>query len=454
MIRSMSRSLYFAAAAFAATAAPCFAGAPTTMIADATFNDPNWTTTLFTTGAGGTNTSVQDAGIGNPIPGRSVTHQMAAGTGTVIVFHEYIAGGTIDPSDRAIASITYSIDCRYISGVGGNGQQVGVAIEQGGIVYQAGNQSTGSTGAFVSRGATVVAADFSRADGMPGTPDFSTSGAPISVGFRTSNNTSGTGTFNQRVVYDNFSVVATTIEPTPALVHEYNFEGNIKDNASGADGTIGPSASYKSSINGDNVPFELGGALAVGTTHGGQDTASVPQANFMPFRTNNFTIAFWWQSDLGDTGDNDGLLDAGNSTGWRMQYTGGALRFREVGGPTFDSPPISLDGRPHHVAFVCDRLGSGTYTFYYDGVPIGSGSTAAMTDIVPDQDLLIGRVSESPEAMDGWMGKLQFYNFALSQTQVERLAGLGSCPADVDRSGSIGLSDIAPILSNWGQTCP
>lgn len=100
-----------------------------------------------------------------------------------------------------------TLDAKYISGVGGNGHQIGIALEQDGIAYRTTGQVTNSSGNWVTRqSAWHKASDFTRFDGLAGNPDFSTAGGPIQLGFRTANTNSGGGSFNQIVNYDNWSV--------------------------------------------------------------------------------------------------------------------------------------------------------------------------------------------------------------------------------------------------------
>ncbi len=172
---------------------------------DQSFNDADWTATAFTTGAGGTVTGAQISS-GNPTPGRQVTNHINGGTGVMQGFHKYSAV-TISPSEGAITSIDFSIDALFVSGVGQVGQQIGFAIEQDGIAYRAGASTTGVDNAnWVTKTFTVTSADFTRFDGLSGSPDFSTSGSPFYLGFRTGNSNSGSGGFNQKVNYDNFQV--------------------------------------------------------------------------------------------------------------------------------------------------------------------------------------------------------------------------------------------------------
>ncbi|MBS0187458.1 MAG: hypothetical protein JSS51_05280 [Planctomycetes bacterium] len=174
---------------------------------DGTFANADWTLTLVTTGTGGTATGTQNAN-GNPGTGRRVVHNVNGGTTSVQAQHMNIAGANImDLASGDIITIDCSIMARYNSGVGGNGQTIAFLVEQAGVRYASSSLTTGSSGNWVTRSASLTAASFSRVDGLPGTPDFSSAGAPLTFGYRTVNNGSGGGAFSQTVTYDNFSVI-------------------------------------------------------------------------------------------------------------------------------------------------------------------------------------------------------------------------------------------------------
>jgi hypothetical protein len=175
-----------------------------TAFAEQSFADANWTTSSF--GSGTVTGTQTDAASGNPGTAWNVRNQIA-GTGAVRGFHAW-ACPSYDPHTRGpVARIDMSIDAKYISGVGGNGQQVNVGIMQGGVAYRAGQHPTGSTGDWTTLTFSQTAADFIRVDGLPGTPDLTSCGDPISFGFVTSN--SGTA-YATRVYYDNLSIAVTS----------------------------------------------------------------------------------------------------------------------------------------------------------------------------------------------------------------------------------------------------
>lgn len=187
-----------------------FAAATDITFEDSTFGDAEWTATIATGPIDG-QTAVQIADGGNsgtnPDPFRSVTTNTNSLVSTAHTNSAYV----YDPSTGAITSLDFSIDYMNISFFG-QGQSFGLAVEQDGIFYTAGGDITGPGGflwnTFVRE--DIEAVDFQRADFSPGTPDFSSTGNPITFGFRTSN--SGGNTIE--VGYDNWSVTIHAI-PEP-----------------------------------------------------------------------------------------------------------------------------------------------------------------------------------------------------------------------------------------------
>lgn len=445
-------------AALSLAAAPALAVSP---VADSTFTNADWSLTTYNLiGAGTIDMVGQDNTIGNPAPSRRVRNNPAGGGASVGGFHKYIAPGqVIDPASDNVGSLTFSIARRHGSGFGA--QLFTLAIEQDGVVYRTGPvlASVGGSTTFSTHTLTHALGDFVRVDGLPGFPNFSASGSPISVGFWSQTTTAlADGGYNNVAYYDNFSVTVNPPIVTPVnLVHEWNFEANIDDCAGQADGVLGSAASYRNIATGHNVPIELGSALYTGNAVSILTTAVVEQASVYTLGTGNFTVAFWFFNENTDT-DQDPMIDCGNSNGWRIQYINGLIRFTDAAAGTpgvFESAAVTT-GEWHHAAFVCDRNGSGMNTWYIDGQPSTTLSAAGMTNIVHDQDLYIGRFTEtSNEGMDGYLAKLQVFSAALTHADVQTLAGVsGQCLGDANFDGSVNFADITQVLGVYNTTCP
>lgn len=445
-------------AALAVAASPAFAVSP---ITDSTFANANWSlTTFITPGSGSIDMVGQDTNIGNPAPSRRIRMNPAGGGRRVSAFHRYIAPGqVINPAVDNIGSLTFSLARVYGGGFGV--ASFTLAIEQNGVIYITGPElaSVGVGGNFSTHTLTYALGDFVRADGLPGFPNFSTTGSPINVGFWTTIATAPQdGGYNHTAYFDNFSVTVNPPVVTPSsLEHEWNFEGNIDDCAGDADGVRGSAASYRNISTGHNVPFELGTALFVGNAVSLLTPAVVEQASVYTLGTGNFTVAFWYFNENTDA-DQDPIIDCGNSNGWRVQFINGLLRLTDAAGGTpvnFDSAPVTT-GAWHHVAFVCDRNGSGMNTWYIDGEPSATVSAAGMSNIVHDQDLYIGRFTETTnEGMDGLLAKVQIFSAALTPAEVQALAGVsGQCLGDANSDRTVNFADITQVLARFGITCP
>lgn len=182
-------------------AGSAFAG-NTVVISDNNFANSDWTLTNF----GNRVATATQTPAGFVGTGREVSHPLN-GSSNVLVFHKFNTGaGEIKPANGAITSLDFAIRSSFISGVGTNGHGLGFALEQSGVAYRTASAPTGISASWTLRNTTALtASDFTRYDGQPGNPDFSTSGAPIRFGFRTGNLNAGQ-VINQIVRYDDFSV--------------------------------------------------------------------------------------------------------------------------------------------------------------------------------------------------------------------------------------------------------
>jgi len=199
-----SRPKSLAALVLAGIAGSASAG-NTVVISDSNFANSDWTLTNF----GNRVATAAQTPAGFVGTGREVSHPLN-GSSNVLVFHKFnTAAGEIKPDNGAITSLDFAIRSTFISGVGTNGHGLGFALEQSGIAYRTASAPTGISASWTLRNTTALtASDFTRYDGQPGNPDFSTSGAPIRFGFRTGNLNAGQ-VINQIVHYDDFSVSIT-----------------------------------------------------------------------------------------------------------------------------------------------------------------------------------------------------------------------------------------------------
>lgn len=181
---------------------------------DTEFSNTTWGFETATAGPGGTSVPSQVGG-GNPGFARQVVNTVNSGGGaTIFGFSRYGAttATRYDPvAQGAILSIDWSIDSRWLSGIGGQGRSIMLGAKQGSILYFADYDITSSDGLWHPRGAFNLAApDFQPLFAGPAI-DFSAAGAPLRFGFIVGN--SGDTPYSNTAVYDNFSL---TIHNLPA----------------------------------------------------------------------------------------------------------------------------------------------------------------------------------------------------------------------------------------------
>ncbi len=189
---------------------------------DGTFTNSNWVLEVVQIGS---QTGIATAGqspTGNPGTARNVSHTLGNLPGdqiTTLSRYGTTQATRYDPvTQGAIASVDWTIDARFVGGsTAGGGQAIMLGLKQGVIIYYADYDLTGFSGAWNTFSATgLTSTSFSRIDGAAGTPDFSSSGAPIRFGFITSNGTSF-GTYSTSVDYDNFSVNIVQVPASGAI---------------------------------------------------------------------------------------------------------------------------------------------------------------------------------------------------------------------------------------------
>ena len=175
------------------------------MVSDTEFNNADWALNI-TSNVGGTVTAGQVNSGGNPGNYRNVTNTGITDPATIFLAAVHLNPSFVyDPATQgAIDSIDWSIDFQNLS----SGQAVQLALEQGGVVAVADTFVTTSApaGWNTHPHTGLTAADFP-------TLDFSATGAPITLGFRTANS-GQIGIF--QVGYDNFEVTITSVVPEPA----------------------------------------------------------------------------------------------------------------------------------------------------------------------------------------------------------------------------------------------
>ena len=210
-------------------------------------------------------------------------------------------------------------------------------------------------------------------------------------------------------------------EANAALIASWSGDGNANDSVAGRNGTLINGATFDSGYSGQ--AFRLDGS---------NDYVSVADDNVWTFGANPFTISLWANFDVVKVQTLGQLPNVfiGHSPGpfsqnkWVFFYDDNgnlAFHINDTGGnsvfltsPTLFVPTL---GEWHHVAVT--RSGS-TYTFYADGVSLGTASSAMS---IPNASgpLTIGQ-AENLGFFDGRLDEIQIYNEALSASQIGQLA--------------------------------
>lgn len=170
-----------------------------------------WSSQTFLGFVGGQVVSPQASG-GNPGASLLVTTVTNAATFT----GHFDPAFVYDPANGAIASISASLDYLNVSSFGQGHGGSALLLRQGASWFYAGSFLTGSTVDGTWRTTSVsnaTAVQFARLAGSD-TLDFSSAGAPITLGFWTANE-SGNGI---TVRYDNWTASVTAVPAPPAVM--------------------------------------------------------------------------------------------------------------------------------------------------------------------------------------------------------------------------------------------
>lgn len=191
-----------------------------TTATDATFSNADWTLTVFPGGNGGSVIATQATVGSNFI--RSVSDTVNNFQSIILGTHVYGPFTYSPGTSGAIASLSYSENAICLAGCFGNGQSSGPVIVQGGVHFvYTGFLITGPSLAFHPLSLSgLTAADFARVL-VTGTtyfdntqhPDFSSSGAPMKVGFFRANGAQVSGGYTLVAGIDDWQV---TINPAAA----------------------------------------------------------------------------------------------------------------------------------------------------------------------------------------------------------------------------------------------
>lgn len=347
-------------------------GASTSFV-DGIFSDANWTSAKAfdsTPSAAATFTASQVASGGNPGEYRQVT--MTLGQGTIIVGHLNPMAVYMPSTQGPIGSISYSYDVREFNPpFPGAAVNYALLLLQNGTYYVPTSTDTFSnTDTWVNVGNTnLTATQFSNLyQGvwqLPGTgpthPDFSASGAPITLGYFSANTNTGVSPISTSSGIDNWSVsVAPFMDVSGTnITGFYSISGAFS--SAPTDLSTTTIAAY--------VPNGVGGFSSIPGIGKSDGTFSIPHV----------PAGYYWLQ-LGDQGlwTSEAIIDAGTTSEGRANavHANTTVNF-SVSGMT---PWQSLDSLEYWTPNV-----------YETDQDIGTSPTAgatAYTDTVPLQGLI------------------------------------------------------------------
>jgi len=137
------------------------------------------------------------------------------------------------------------------------------------------------------------------------------------------------------------------------------------------------------------------------------------------------TLCAWIKTDSGD----EILSWGGDGTGekWIFRVQSAGLIRLEVSGGAIGGSTIVNDGFWHHVAAVFPNDGTPDVSdvkFYVDGIEESTTSTSQTINTVGVYDVKIGVFGSSGRYFNGLIDDVRIYNRALSQDEIENIAGL------------------------------
>jgi hypothetical protein len=186
------------------------------------------------------------------------------------------------------------------------------------------------------------------------------------------------------------------------------------------------------------VPGKVAGALYFdGTTH--LEVTDHPEINFIGScpGAESFTIDAWIKADPGGASTQtllDKRVSSPNWLGYNFYLYNGRLGFQIADGTVFrnhnsnPSLPDLRDGAWHFIAVTVTRCSSSGFdgSFYVDGSLIDTFSDTWTGDLSNSADLWIGLNRDGTHPYGGCIDELEFFNRALTLTEVQSIFNAGS----------------------------
>jgi hypothetical protein len=192
-------------------------GRPNMVFFDGTFNDLDWFVPHQSGAAGGAlNFHGQAATGGNP--GSWRYNDLFVGQNQPDISNLNITFA-FDPSAQgAVTGITFAADLITTNAAGAPYYPL---LSQGGVLYvDFQGQELATSNNWFHQSQTLQLGDFSRLDGQPGAPDFSSGGSTITFGYEVI--AGGAGFFYADTGIDNLSITVTSTSPAIATPEPHN----------------------------------------------------------------------------------------------------------------------------------------------------------------------------------------------------------------------------------------
>lgn len=177
----------------------------------------------------------------------------------------------------------------------------------------------------------------------------------------------------------------------------------------------------------------IGGMVGQGRQFLSASSQYITMGNVVDFTTDNFTIAFWYQSSTG-TGGYMIAKRAANSGAYVVYFNGGGnitlyLQTNDSNWKQTIDDGNTANSKWHHFVGIRSGASNPTLTIYIDGLiksttDQGSGVVGSVTNI---GDLTLSSIFSTPGTLyDGNLDEVRIYNRAFDKSDVRQLYQFGS----------------------------
>jgi len=230
-----------------------------------------------------------------------------------------------------------------------------------------------------------------------------------------------------------FMVLVSVISVFPALVAQYNFDGNANDSSSNNHGTVSGPVSTNDRLGNANAAYYFDGV---------DDYISVPDADHLD--CTNFTLTIWAKPSVNLSG-NRFFFSKGNNFSLRFN---GSLDFIVNNILCVDYATALNSNTWYHLAVTFDA-GTHVQKGYINGQVIHS-SNLTHTPILTTNNLLIGALYETGGYnIPGILDDVKIYNHALSPAEISNISEAGYLVTyDKNAADAAGTMNAQTVFSN------